>query len=122
MIATDESALICDLAETYHIFNYKELPCNMVALFSVGLRNDSRIKMKMNHREYPLETDLMALIVDNLVIMNWRQSGETGNRPQLIYNQLHRIENDNNDIITFNSSHDYEKKRKELLGEGGKHG
>ena len=38
MIKTDEDALICDLAETYQIYDYKSLPAYMVATFSVGLR------------------------------------------------------------------------------------
>ena len=36
MIKTDEDALICDLAETYQIYDYKSLPAYMVATFSVG--------------------------------------------------------------------------------------
>lgn len=46
MINTDESAVICDLAETYSIFDYKSLPVLTVATFCVGLRENSRIKMK----------------------------------------------------------------------------
>ena len=30
MIKTDEDALICDLAETYQIYDYKSLPAYMV--------------------------------------------------------------------------------------------
>ena len=33
MIKTDEDALICDLAETYQIYDYKSLPAYMVATF-----------------------------------------------------------------------------------------
>lgn len=29
MLNTDEEALICDFAETYRIYNYKEIPCKM---------------------------------------------------------------------------------------------
>ncbi len=41
MISRDEDALICDLAETYQIYNYKSLPARLVATLSVGLRDDS---------------------------------------------------------------------------------
>jgi len=47
MIHTDEDALICDLAETYHIFNYRELPPSLAATLSVGLKDDSRIKKEV---------------------------------------------------------------------------
>ena len=33
MIKTDEDALICDLAETYRIYDYKQLPAYQVAVF-----------------------------------------------------------------------------------------
>ena len=32
MLNTDEEALICDFAETYRIYNYKEIPCKMAAI------------------------------------------------------------------------------------------
>lgn len=46
MIQTDEDALICDLAETYQIYDYRQLPAYQVAVFSYGLRDDSRIKVR----------------------------------------------------------------------------
>ena len=36
MIFTDEEALICDLAETYQIFDYRSLPVRTVATLSAG--------------------------------------------------------------------------------------
>ena len=47
MVKTDKDAWMCDLAETYHIYDYESLPLSKVAIFSVGLRANSRIKMKM---------------------------------------------------------------------------
>ena len=38
MMALDEDALVCDLAETYHIFDMYELPCLKVATLAKGLR------------------------------------------------------------------------------------
>lgn len=38
-----EEALICDLAETYHILDYKQLPLRTVAVLASGLRQDARI-------------------------------------------------------------------------------
>ena len=46
MIRLDRDALICDLAETYHIYDMRSLPLQTVATLSAGLRDDSRIKMK----------------------------------------------------------------------------
>lgn len=66
MIHTDEEALMCDLAETYGIFNYRSLPARLVATFSVGLRDDSRIKMKMNGVKASNDTLLLAHMLDRL--------------------------------------------------------
>ena len=66
MINTDESAVICDLAETYSIFDYKSLPVLTVATFCVGLRENSRIKMKKNRLAVPFETVLLGVIADSL--------------------------------------------------------
>lgn len=46
MVAEDEHALICDLAETYGIYDYHKLPARTVAILATGLREDSRIFMK----------------------------------------------------------------------------
>src|SRR5699024_12746874 len=67
MIKTDEDALICDLAEIYNIYDYKQLPLSKVAVFSYGLRNDSRIRMKMNNEQLVLlDTLLLAGISDKV--------------------------------------------------------
>lgn len=121
MIATDEEALICDLAETYHILNYRELPCRMVALLSVGLRESSRIKMKMRSSDYPIETELLAIIVDHLAMYIWSKSndGIHGiNKPVSIYEQLHRNSDNSNDIEVFYTPDQFEQKKKEILGKG----
>lgn len=67
MIRFDEDALICDLAETYHIFDYKALPLSTVAVLAVGLREDSRIKMKISGiKNIPPQILIDVLAVDTL--------------------------------------------------------
>lgn len=44
MMATDEDALICDFAETYHIYDYRQLKPSYAATLAAGLREDSRIR------------------------------------------------------------------------------
>ena len=69
MIQLDEDALICDFAETYHILDYKTLPATLAATLAAGLRNDSRIKLLMSDQKAPIDTILLAGIVDRLSIM-----------------------------------------------------
>ena len=74
MIALDEDALVCDFAETYHIYNIYQLPCEYVATLAVGLRSDARIKMKAVGMEMDLKSLLLAHIADNTAINAWLQS------------------------------------------------
>lgn len=65
MISFDENALICDLAETYNIYDYRSLPLRTVATLAVGLRGNSRIMMKMRGAEISGDASfLLAMIID----------------------------------------------------------
>ena len=125
MISIDEDALVCDLAETYQIYDYKQLPLNQVAVFAYGLRDDSRIKQIMSNQIVPLETMLLASIVDRLCLSLWLQTkdGEKGvNRPASIADQLikrDKSENDEKDYLVFESGEDFENYRKALLAKTG---
>jgi len=66
MVAHDEDAVICDMAETYRIYDMYSLPVRMVARLANGLRYDSRIKTEMAGYQYRLSDLLMAAVVDRL--------------------------------------------------------
>ena len=92
MINIDEQALICDLAEVYHIYDYKSLPIKLVATFSVGLRDDSRIKMKMNREKAPMKTIMLAMIADILSMMFWSIAGaESHGKPPLFTEMISEV-------------------------------
>lgn len=66
MISTDCHSLECDLLETYGIMNMYELPMYRVAIFSYGLRENSRIKMKIAEQKADVNTLILSLIFDRL--------------------------------------------------------
>lgn len=121
----DEDALVCDLAETYQIYDYKQLPLTQVAVFAYGLRDDSRIKQIMSNQIVPLETTLLASIVDRLSLSLWLQTkdGQKGvNRPASIAEMLtknNKEERDERDYLVFESGEDFENYRKALLAKTG---
>ena len=119
MMKVDRYALECDLAETYHIFDIYELPLRKVALFSYGLRDNSRIKLKMNEMNYSFETILLAGITDKLSYLLWSRSDDATkgiNKPDSILSKLLGTEGDNKkDHMTFNTGADFEKMRIEIL-------
>ena len=124
MIATDEDALICDLAETYHIYDYRSLSPRMAAIFSCGLRDNSRIKLAMSDTRYPLETIISVLTFDAVNWLRWAQSKSAqdgDDPPERIYDKLFgHGDNDNkdSDVVTFDSPEEFEAARRKII-EGG---
>lgn len=119
MIRQDEDALICDLAETYRIYDYRQLPLLQVAVFAYGLRDDSRIKKIISNQVVSLDTLLFASMVDRLSLSLWLQTkdGQKGtNRPNSIVDHLtKKEEKDEKDYLVFKSGEDFEKYREKLL-------
>jgi len=120
MLNLDEDALICDLAETYKVFDYESLPVQTVATLSIGLRGDSRIKKKAAGRKLDLSESLLATIADYLALIMWTKtkSGQHGrNRPKSIREALENGNKKDSDIIGFDSPEEFEAMRKSLLEE-----
>lgn len=119
MIVTDEDALICDLAETYGIFDYRALPLSLVATLSVGLRENSRIKMKLNGMKIPTDTLLLASAVDKLAWLVWANTEDAKNgwnRPKSITSILAGYEKEDPDaVMSFDTAEDFEEARQKIL-------
>lgn len=116
MIARNEPALECDFAETYHIYDYRELPPSRAALFAAGLPIDSRIKRELSGQKHPVETILLSHIADALQTLVWfkTKDGRRGtNRPKSI---LQEIMKDNDEkYMAFDSVEAYEAARKQIV-------
>ncbi|MEO2863448.1 DUF5361 domain-containing protein [Ligilactobacillus ruminis] len=114
---TDEDALICDLAETYGIYNYRQLPADRVAVFCYGLRDDSRIKMAMADMRYTLDTLLSAGILDRLSILVWQKTEDAQqnrNKPVSLTDIL--TGNAEESVgLSFASGEEFEKERNRIL-------
>ena len=117
MIKTDEDALICDLAETYRIYDYRQLPAYQVAVFSFGLRDDSRIKVAMSGQNVPTDLLIQASMLDRLSMLVWMKSkdGQQGkNRPASMVDSLLKVEKEKEQMV-FTSGEEFEEYRSKLL-------
>ena len=118
MISADENALMCDFAETYHIYNYKQLPPSLAAVFAVGLPDDSRIKRKFSGEKYSANTLLLACIADRLSVLIW-QNTEDGqknrNHPESILEEM-TTEKKPEPYVSFGSAEEFEAARAKLAG------
>ena len=109
MIAADEDALICDFAETYHVYDYKALPVSYAAALACGLGPDSRIKMVISGIKIPTDVALQAAIIDRLSLLLWMQTedGAKGrNRPKSLLDELTR-EKQENQVAAFASGDEF---------------
>ena len=107
-----ETELICDFAETYHILDWRTLPLNTAAALSVGLRENSRVKMKIAGVEAGQDTLLLAAIVDRLSLLWWAKTkdAESGrNKPKSIFEQLTRRPEDEPEkkVTAFRSGEEF---------------
>lgn len=120
MISVDEDALICDFAETYHIYDYRGLPVQYCATLAVGLRDDSRIKSKMSGLNTTLDIVLNALISDHVATLVWFQTrdGQKGkNRPPSMLSAFERKEKQS-EIVGYDTAEDFIRAREKLLKGG----
>lgn len=121
MIATDRNALMCDLAETYGIFDIRALPASVLATLSVGLRDDSRIKMKMAGEKIPRQDMMQAAMVDRLSLLLWAKTKDAQhgmNRPKSLLEILTRAPQKSGSTQGFDSPEDFEAEWKRRTGAG----
>lgn len=102
--------MICDLAETYHIFNYEGLPPKVVAAFCFGLKEDSRVKMHISGQKIPLNQLLLAKIADELAFISWSKTVDgqkNRNRPKSILANLMQTEQEEKECYGFASGAEF---------------
>lgn len=121
MMAIDKTALICDLAETYGVLNYKELSVETLAALSAGLRENSRIKMKLAGVKMESDIMLLAAAVDRLTWIAWTKTkdAEKGlNRPKSILDAIQGGRMSENNIMAFDTAEEFEAEKRKIIGEG----
>lgn len=118
MIEIDESALICDFAEVYHILNYKMLPLTQVAILAQGLPDDSRIKRKISGQKIKMDTMLLGAIFDqiNAYLYSMTKDSKTGrNRPKSCVHLMMDPEEDRPQNQSFSSGEEFKRAREQAL-------
>ena len=116
MMALDEDALICDLAETYHIYDYRSLPLKTVATLSAGLRDDSRIKLKAADTSVGLDTVILAAIADNLTMLRAGMSDKNKSKP-FLFSEALQGENKRQKAKGFATAEQFEAALRRIRGE-----
>ncbi len=116
MLARSEDALICDFAETYHVFDWRTLPIRTAATLACGLRDDSRTKMLISGTRYKADTMLLAGIADRLSILAWQgtKDGQKGrNKPRMLIDEMTKQRQRN--YISYSTPDEYLAARKKIV-------
>lgn len=114
MVLSDEEAFICDMAETYHILDYEALPVDLLAVLACGLRDNSRIKMKMSGlRNIPIEL-VIPQIFDQITLLRWGLSGQK-KAPPLLTDLMREPEKP--EYVGFKTGEDFMARWRELTGD-----
>lgn len=118
MAAGDEDALVCDMAETYHIFDYRALPLFLAARLACGLRENSRSKMRLAGNRIELRDALLAAILDRVSFLAWAQTRDgqkNRNRPASILDRLTHEPDEGETPVVYAGGEEFEKARKQIL-------
>lgn len=121
MLATDRDALICDLAETYHIMDMTALPVPLLATLAAGLRGDSRIKMKMAGETATTGEVLQSAMLDRLTTLCWMQTKDGAHgrrRPPSVVDAISgkdKPKPTNVRPVAYDSPADFERARARIL-------
>lgn len=87
--AKDE--LICDMAETYGIYDLRALPVRTLAVLACGLGRNSRVWAKTQGFKAKWSEIMLAMCADRLAVLAWQntESGSTGeNFPTMLAPEL----------------------------------
>lgn len=64
MLALDRDAFICDMAETYRIYDIRSVELPYLAILASGLGMDSRIRRKTYGLKASWSTAMLAMLID----------------------------------------------------------
>jgi len=118
MLAAGRDELICDLAETYGILDWRALPATTLATLAAGLREGARIRMKLSGTKAPQNTLLLAACLDKLSFLAWAQTadGQAGrNRPVSVLELLLGKKERTGDVQAFDTGEEFEAARQKIL-------
>ena len=120
MMSVDQDALICDFAETYGIYDLRGLPVFTLATLAAGLRENSRIKMRLSGIGISRMEALAAAAVDRLSMLCWTQTedGQRNENPpkSMISILLNQEEGQERKVQTYKNGRDFDRAWKDATG------
>lgn len=119
MLERSEDSLICDLAETYHIYDMRSFKASYIAILAAGLREDSRTMMLFSGNKIRPSLLLQAASLDKLALLWWAETKDgqkNRNRPESVVESLTRENKKQEEpAVVFESAEAFNRARAEML-------
>lgn len=117
MLGTDRDALLCDLAETYHIYSFGSVPVMTLSALCAGLPDDSRIKMKMLGLTRIAPTLLWVQLTDTLTTLSHALCAKEGSpMPTLFHDIMTGKQKEKEKPKGFDTFEAFEEARRRIIG------
>lgn len=115
LLARHKNAFICDLAETYQIYDWRQIPIRTLGILAAGLRYNSRVVLEESGEDYPLDTLILASIADTTRYLLYSLGAKKGDPlPPSIVESL-RNEPDEKEEQTYLTGDDFNAAREAIL-------
>lgn len=118
MISLDKDALICDLAETYGIYDMDALPVRTLAALASGLRENARIRLKAAGQKVSFDTCILAALFDRVGNLIYMLSDKSTDPPKSVLDALIGSEPESQ-CRKFESGEDFEAERQRIIKRAG---
>ena len=115
----EEDAFICDLAETYNIYDYESFSVEYISTLLRGLRDSSRTIMKLSEQKMSFDTMINVQTLDVLRLIWWsktKDGHDNTNRPKMLMDIINGNEQ-KEDIKSFDSGEDLLEEFKRITRE-----
>lgn len=119
MVHIDRIAVICDFAETYHIYDMWTLPARTAATLACGLGPNSRIMLKLAGVEIsPPFSLLVAMLIDEVRAFRYMWADESAGEPAFITDVMlgnREPARNNSAVATYESGAAFEEARAAII-------
>lgn len=114
---TNKTAVICDLAETYGILDWRRVPVRLLGTLVAGLGANTRTGKELSGYKGSTAEILLAQIFDalNLLLWSFSEDGQKGRRrPDPISDILLGKEEEKSEAV-YSTAEEFEDARKKIL-------
>ena len=119
IMADDPDSLLCDMAETYHVYDIRAIPLRTAAALALGLGPDSRTMRRISGSKATMTETLLAVIADGINTLVWfkTKDGQKGrNRPRRLLDYITGKAQEKKAAV-FATAGEFEEARKRILME-----